>query len=918
MLKYVFILLAIIFVADATLGHVFHRKFKNEGKNFKGILQIIVVLTISVMGNCILFDSKKDLIFIVFLFMELFYFLFLLTIFPIIYKKCDRLLLNDVAFLLCTGMLMISRLDTSKFIRQYIIVCVGTMMLLLIPYIVEKHHKIIELTWVYGLGGLGLLMAVFLLGKTVFGANLSISLFGITFQPSEFVKLSYIIFAASMLSKSREFKQVCITTAVAAAHVLVLALSNDLGTGMIFYVTYTVMLYDATHKKRYLFASGIAASTAGIAALMLLNHAKTRVIIWKDPFAYISGKGYQVCQSLFAIGSGGWFGSGFTKGLPGSIPVVTKDFIFPAISEEFGAIYAICLLLVCLSLFITIVTNLAESNNLFNRYVLGGFGIMYIFQTFLNVGGNINAIPSTGVTLPFVSYGGSSMTSLLIMVSIIQGIVAKNYDDEESKAGLPSPRMVIGSVGLILFLLVSFMVKLITFDETLLDSSYNRRLSKMPNTTTRGNIISSDGKILATTITVNGEEVRYYPYGRTFSHIIGYLGVDGTYAGSGLEQTLSYKLLHCNEPFSSKLYAEITGGKYHGNNVTTTLDAYMTEAASKSLSGIKGSVVVMDTKGAILAMVSYPDYDPNNIDSSKLEIVDGKIVSDNYLNRATQTTYTPGSIFKIVTLLAYYRQCLIEGGGKFYNFYYDCAGAYVDGDINIGCVRKEAHGHVDTLDAFAHSCNGAFIKMGLEIPYDKLLETANNSLLNCDVYYHDNFGIETIKSSFVLAEDDDTGLKLRTYFGQGDTRVTTLYNALLLQAVANKGVVYEPYFVSSIDSYNGRNIYSYDGSTGYNRVGQIMTEAEANMLKLHLVEVVRVGFSHVFGDCQYTSAGKSGTAQYGYAGLEHSLYAGYMPVKDPEIIVSVILEGFNENGEPDKYAVDIAKEIFDAWYNRDK
>ena len=483
--KYVFILLGAVFCLHGFLGHVFYKKRREQGKQRKGIIQIIIVICMTVLGNVILFMNRQDFLFIVFLFMELFYFFFLLNIFPMIYKRCNRILLNDMAFLMCTGMLMLARLDTDKLIRQYLLIWAGTFVLMLVPVIVEKLHFLIKLDVLYCVAGIVLLGVVFVLGNTVYGANLSINIGGFSLQPSEFVKLTYVMFIACMLRGEKSFGRIVITSLCAAAHVLILVASNDLGAALIFYVTYIVMLYDATHKHRYLVMGGLCAVLAGVGAYFVISHVRVRVDVWLAPFKYIDGKGYQLVQSIFAIGNGGWFGTGLTKGLPGSIPVVTKDFIFPAISEELGGLFGIIVIMVCLNVFLEIITVLSENNDSFNRQLLGGFGIMYIFQCFLNIGGTINCIPSTGVTLPFVSYGGSSVISSMIMIAIIQGIAAQNVrdnpqaaEDDEGKAGIPgidkygtdsadaeeqsqknggtrsmrSPRMVVGSLILVLII----------------------------------------------------------------------------------------------------------------------------------------------------------------------------------------------------------------------------------------------------------------------------------------------------------------------------------------------------------------------------------------------------------------------------------------------------------------------------------
>ena len=212
---------------------------------------------------------------------------------------------------------------------------------------------------------------------------------------------------------------------------LILVVSKDLGAALIIFVVYLAMLYVATHQFLYVAAGVGAGSAASVAAYYLFNHVKTRVIVWKDPFAAYDNGGYQVAQSLFAIGTGGWFGMGLFQGMPDSIPVADEDFIFSAIAEELGLIFALCMILICVSCYVMFLNIAMQLHDMFYKMVALGLGTCYIFQAFLNIGGVTKFIPSTGVTLPLVSYGGSSLLSTLIMFAIIQGLYIVREDEEE-------------------------------------------------------------------------------------------------------------------------------------------------------------------------------------------------------------------------------------------------------------------------------------------------------------------------------------------------------------------------------------------------------------------------------------------------------------------------------------------------------
>ena len=216
---------------------------------------------------------------------------------------------------------------------------------------------------------------------------------------------------------------------------MILVLSKDLGSALIFFVAYVFMVFIATRNYLYLFAGAVGGSGASMLAYRLFTHVQTRVQAWRDPWAYIDTKGWAVTQSLFAIGSGSWFGMGLLQGNPKAIPYVDQDFVFSCVCEELGVIYGICLILVMLCCFGLILKTAARIRDRFYQLVVFGIGILYIFQIFLTIGGGINLIPLTGVTLPFISYGGSSCMTTMFMFFILQGIYIRLQQGGGAKLG---------------------------------------------------------------------------------------------------------------------------------------------------------------------------------------------------------------------------------------------------------------------------------------------------------------------------------------------------------------------------------------------------------------------------------------------------------------------------------------------------
>lgn len=357
-----------------------------------------------------------------------------IVLYRMLYPKTNRLVVNNMCMLLSIGFVILTRLGFEKAVKQFIIVTGSLVVALIIPFFVHKFKFLKNLKWIYAVVGIAALSVVMILGQTTYGSKLSYSIAGITFQPSEFVKILFVFYVASALYKSSGFFEVFTTAVVAAAHVIVLVISKDLGSALIFFMVYVLMVFVATRNFLYVIAGALGGSAAAYIAYRVFTHVQVRVQAWKDPWSVIDSAGYQITQSLFAISSGGWFGLGLFKGRPEDIPFVEADFIFSAIAEELGIIFAICLILICVSCFIMFMNISVRINDKFYQLTAFGLGVTYIFQVFLTIGGGSKFIPLTGVTLPLISYGGSSVLTTLIMFAVIEGLyIIKQDEDEQLK-----------------------------------------------------------------------------------------------------------------------------------------------------------------------------------------------------------------------------------------------------------------------------------------------------------------------------------------------------------------------------------------------------------------------------------------------------------------------------------------------------
>ncbi|MDD6231808.1 MAG: FtsW/RodA/SpoVE family cell cycle protein [Frisingicoccus sp.] len=386
------------------------------------IVQNVLMFFIHFICYLIIYLMTKDMKMLYFYAAQVVLFLVTLIVYGTVYKNASRLIINNMCYLLMVGFVILTRLDFDMAIRQFAIAVAAVCISLIIPAFILRVRVVDKWGKFLGIFGFLMIASVFVFGKSMYGATNWISIGGFSLQPSELAKIVFVFFVAAMLARDTSFRQIVITTAAAAGYVLILVIEKDLGAAVIFFITYLVMLYVATRQFRYMALGLAAGSGAAVVAYKLFAHVRTRVIAWKDPWGNYNDAGYQIAQSLFAIGTGGWFGMGLFKGKPNTIPVVVSDFVFSAISEEMGALFAICLILVYFSCFLMFINISLQLVKPFYKLVAMGLSTAYGIQLFLCIGGVIKLIPHTGVTMPLISYGGSSVLSTIIIFAVIQGL----------------------------------------------------------------------------------------------------------------------------------------------------------------------------------------------------------------------------------------------------------------------------------------------------------------------------------------------------------------------------------------------------------------------------------------------------------------------------------------------------------------
>ena len=349
----------------------------------------------------------------------------------------DGLLTSLITFLCSIGILILSRISPARGISQGINYLIGLVAMVMFMLFVRHLKLFRRLPVPVALASLGLMVLPIVFGREQSGAKAWVALGGFTFQPSELVKVTLIMVNAVLLSR----RKLLLSMAFTGICLLTLVLQKDMGTAMLYYVTALSMMYVATGSIPLLTGGIVGAGTALVLGYNLLKrmgfaHIDRRITAWLNPWGSYENEGFQTVQSLLAIVNGGPFGMGLGVGNASRIPLRDTDSIFPFIVNEMGIIFGVCMILIYIMILLRGVGIAMRCNGRFHALAALGCSVMLAFQTFVIIGGNINLIPITGVTLPFISYGGTSMLASLSLTGVLLGIESCNDHDIAEDARL--------------------------------------------------------------------------------------------------------------------------------------------------------------------------------------------------------------------------------------------------------------------------------------------------------------------------------------------------------------------------------------------------------------------------------------------------------------------------------------------------
>ena len=802
--------------------------------------------------------------------------------------------------------------------------------------------KVANYKYILMIVGLFLLLSPLIpgLGQEIYGSRIWLHIGGFSFQPGEIAKIVIVLFMASYLAQNRELLSVFTIRMgpvrlpdarslaplifMWAIAMIIAMFEKDLGSAMVFLFVFLLMLYVATGKKFYLLVGLALLAVGGTALYFTFSHVQVRVSTWLDPFADAQNTGYQLCQAIYSIADGDLFGVGLGNGLAGGtesfsqIPVVESDFIFADIAEEIGLLGAAGVLLLFLCFAIRGFLTAARAKSDVSSFVAVGLTSMIVLQAFIIVGGVTRLIPLTGLTLPFISQGGSSLLGSFIIVGFLlrAGDEGTGIETEMASGATTTlhANSVLGRVSLgkrlthsMLFCSLLFaalvanltMIMVVDADKYQSMNGNNHTLAKEQNDE-RGTISTYDGIVLAkSAIGDDGSYERIYPAGDLATHIVGYSSQ--IYGNSGIEDSYN-DVLKGERSFATwtDVLNDMAGVGTAGNDVTLTINSKIQQACQDALSGYKGAAIVMDPEtGAILGMASSPTYDAADF----AEVLSGTSSYDDssLVNRATGTLYAPGSTFKMVTLATALEDDIANESTT-----YSSPGTMDIGNAAVTNFDNTNYGTQTLAQATWWSANTVYGQLGVQMGADKLVEGAERFGFNQTFTFPltmytslmaDPSEMTKWETAWAAAGEPVNPLNHKSEAGP---QATVLQMAMVGSAIANDGVEMKPYIVDGIYNANGERSFTAQPE----QLRTSISSDTAKRVREVLKGVVKSGTGTDAAIDGVEVAGKTGTAEK--ESTNDSWFVGMAPADDAKLVVAVVIEDGDE-GIGTKKAHDVLK-----------
>lgn len=719
------------------------------------------------------------------------------------FPRRDPYLLPVAAFLSGWGMLAIWRLDPVFGVRQLVWFSFA---LTLLFFILRTKP---DLKWLREYRYLWLSAGVILLASTlIFGTNPSadeprlwLGCCGIYFQPSEPLRLLLIVFLASYFADRMVFRWIAkrpsLFTSLAPLLVVwafslsFLFIQRDLGTMTLFIFLLAVLLYIASSRWEVLLAAGLFTLAGSTAGFFFLDIIRTRFEAWINPWVDPIGGSYQIVQSLIALGAGGVFGRGPGNGSPSIVPAAHTDFIFSAIAEEWGMLGALGMI----ALFAIFVARglkiAAYLQTPFDKLLAAGIAVAIGLQTIMIIGGVIRFLPMTGITVPFVSYGGSSLITSFVALGLLLVLSNRTSRKAESSRPLLVTQAGFSIAWASLAIIVAWWA--IYRGPNLVTRSDNPRRAISERYSRRGSILDSNGQILAESDSVRGSHQRTV-LANSYSSVVGYHSA--FYGQTGIERSMD-EFLRGNLGFDALNFAInsfLRGYPPHGLDVRLTLNAELQVSVAELMQGSPGALVLLDSSnGHILALVSSPSFDPNTLTEDWEALIAREDAP--LLNRASQSQYQPGMLLTPLLVALAADQELIDIHALSTSTFEPIN---IQGQ-QIGCSRIPPAATIANLrNAVRYGCPGPIAEVAEGLGGEWILD----ALASFNFHQAVEIGIDSAQAVDLDPLLAGTATQLAA-IGQGDLTVTPLQVARAYAALINQGIIPVLELVDSYQNADG-------------------------------------------------------------------------------------------------------------------
>ncbi|MDO4182078.1 MAG: FtsW/RodA/SpoVE family cell cycle protein [Coriobacteriia bacterium] len=826
--------------------------------------------------------------------------------------------LLPIAFALSgIGLAFVTRLAPDLATRQVVWLFLSIAAMVVIVAFVKNIDRSANFKYTLMLVGVLLLLSPLLpvVGTEIYGSKIWLSVAGISFQPGELAKILIVLFLAGYLAQNRELLSV-FTVRIGPVRLpdvsvliplllmwgiamAVAIFEKDLGSALVLFFVFIIMLYIASGRKVYLVVALVLAVMAGVILYIFFSHVQVRVATWLDPFADAQDTGYQLTQAIFSMADGDLLGLGIGNGMADQIPIVESDFIFASIAEEMGLLGGAGLLLLYLCFAIRSFTVAARAKTDVSCFIAAGLTAIVVLQAFIIVGGVTRLIPLTGLALPFVAQGGSSLLSNFIIVGLLLHCSNESTGVNEEMATTTSlhSNSTLGRVAVgkrltgtiwVFAIMIAALVANLTYIMVVNAETYqnmpsnNHTIAREANSK-RGSISTYDGVVLAeSTDNGDGSFSRTYPAGTMAAHVVGYYSTQ--YGTAGIEAACN-DILKGQRNFAtwSDVLASATGTTASGNDVTLTINSKIQQAAQAALEGETGACVVIDpSTGAVLALASSPTYNAADFEALLDTSTNGSSGSSMY-NRATSALYAPGSTFKMVSLAA-----ALENNVADENSTFDSPGTMEIGNADVTNFGKYDYGTITLARATELSSNTVYGQLGVQIGAQTLVRTAEAFMFNKSIDFElpvttslmpDPAEMTTWETAWAAA-----GEPVGEHTSPAGPQASVLEMALVGCAIANNGTLMKPYLLQSVHNAQGELSYTASGSV----LARPISQSTAERVRKVLEGVVNNGTGTAVALSGVQIAGKTGTAE-SPAG-DDSWFVGMAPSNGSTVVVALALE----------------------------